>query len=97
MFKRLPWMVLLLPALAWAVGVELAVGQTQVLDVGASRGLVCDDLSIVSVELKTDPESNTNKVTLKGLKPGNTTCRAGNVALGSPVRIFEVSVHTKAD
>jgi hypothetical protein len=89
------WIVLLcllLPAAALA-DVDIAVGDSREVDVGVARGVVCDDLSIVSAEMTTAPDTQTNKVTFKGLKVGRTECRVGNVALGSPTMLIRVSVH----
>jgi hypothetical protein len=85
-------LTLLLPALALA-DVDIAVGETREFDVGISRGVVCDDLSIVSADMTTDTDTQSNRVIFKGLKVGRTECRVGNVALGSPTKLIRVSVH----
>jgi hypothetical protein len=83
---------LLLPAIALA-DVDIAIGDTREVDVGIMRGVVCDDLSIVSVEMTTNKDTQTNRVIFKGLKVGRTECRVGDVAMGSPSMLVRVSVH----
>ena len=68
--------------------IDLDVGQTMERDVGIAIGLLCDDLSIVHAELRSEtPESNVLRVT--GVQPGDTLCRAGTVP-GRPTFVFEI-------
>jgi hypothetical protein len=70
--------------------IDLEVGQTEERDVGIAIGLVCDDLSIIRAELRSEtPESNVLRVT--GVQPGDTRCRAGTVP-GRPMFVFEIHV-----
>lgn len=70
--------------------ITVEVGQTAERDVGIAIGLLCDDLSIVRVELRTrTPASNVLRVT--GVQPGDTRCRAGTVP-GRPMFVFDIHV-----
>jgi hypothetical protein len=90
------WTAVLLPMAAFADAVDLEVGETKKVDVGISRGVMCDDLSVIAVDMETDDKSQTNKVVITGLKPGSTLCRAGRIAEGNPQRMLEVTVHEKS-
>lgn len=73
-----------------ALRIEVAVGEAVARDVGFAMGLLCDDLSIVQVDLRAStPESNTFVVT--GVQEGTTLCRVGT-ALGRPSFVFEIHV-----
>lgn len=70
--------------------IDVEVGQTVERDVGIAIGVLCDDLSIIHAELRTEtPESNVLRVT--GVRPGDTLCRAGTVP-GRPMFVFEIHV-----
>ena len=70
--------------------IDVAVGESVERDVGFAIGLLCDDLSIVRVDLRAStPESNTFRVT--GVKEGTTMCRVGT-APGRPTYVFEIRV-----
>jgi len=70
--------------------INVEVGQTVERYVGIAIGLLCDDLSILHAELRTEgPESNVLRVT--GVRPGDTLCRAGTVP-GRPMFVFEIHV-----
>ncbi len=70
--------------------INVEVGQTVERDVGIAIGLLCDDLSILHAELRSEtPESNVLRVT--GVQPGDTRCRAGTVP-GRPMFVFEIHV-----
>jgi hypothetical protein len=70
--------------------IDVEVGQTVERDVGIAIGLLCDDLSILHAELRSEaPESNVLRVT--GIRPGDTLCRAGTVP-GRPTFVFEIHV-----
>jgi hypothetical protein len=72
--------------------VQLEVGATRSMDVGFARGLQCDDLTIVHAELvAASPTSN--RLVLRGLKPGRTMCRAGT--LGTPTVLVHITVTPK--
>jgi len=73
------------------ISVQLQVGQKKVLDVGLAQGLACDDGTIVRAELR-EASPTSNQLLLKGLKPGQTACRAGtaNVARSRVVNITVV-------
>ncbi|HEX3764118.1 MAG TPA: hypothetical protein VHW23_35740 [Kofleriaceae bacterium] len=73
--------------------IDVAVGETVERDVGFAVGLLCDDLSIVHAELRSEtPESNVLRIT--GVTPGDTQCRAGTVP-GRPVFVFEIHCHAR--
>src|SRR5579871_580179 len=61
---------------------DLKVRETVVVDVGGRRGIIA-----------TDEASNTNRVTLKGLKPGRTQCRAGDIKGQVPPLVMDVFVN----
>lgn len=70
--------------------IDVEVGQTVACDVGIAMGLLCDDVSIVHAELRSETaESNVLRVT--GLWSGDTLCRAGIVP-GRPMFVFEIHV-----
>jgi hypothetical protein len=94
MTRRLVWLAALAPAVALAQSVTVEVGGTAKVNVGIARGVLCTDSSIVSATSDTDKTGESNVVTLTGLEVGTTTCRAGNVALGS-VHVIEVTVKPK--
>lgn len=64
---------------AYAQGrtVTLEVGETQAISVGSSKGLFCDDTSVVKASIK-NKNAETNEVSFTGLKVGSTMCRAGS-------------------
>ncbi|HMK73699.1 MAG TPA: hypothetical protein VK454_10200 [Myxococcaceae bacterium] len=78
--------------------VKLKVGESKVLNVGLSIGLVCDDGTIVQADLETASDKE-NHLVLTGLKPGKTKCRAGtaNVASSKVVNITVVPKSPPAD
>jgi hypothetical protein len=70
--------------------INVEVGQTAERDVGIAIGLLCDDVSIMHAELRSEtPQSNVLRVT--GVQPGDTRCRAGTVP-GRPMFVFEIHV-----
>lgn len=70
--------------------IDVAVGETVERDVGFAIGLLCDDLSIIRVDLRArTPESNTFVVT--GVQQGTTLCRVGT-APNRPTYVFEIHV-----
>ncbi len=71
---------------------DVAVGHTVEVDVGYARGVVCDDTTLVEVDLVTRNDSNIFVV--KGLKVGDTTCRVGTDV--DRVQHFLFDVHVKA-
>jgi hypothetical protein len=76
------------------LSIDVEVGQTAERDVGIAIGLLCDDLSIIRAELRSEtPESNVLRVT--GVQPGNTRCRAGTVP-GRPMFVFEIHVTARS-
>ena len=77
-------------ALAQTV-VEVQVGATVRQDVGYARGVRCDDLSIINVEMSTDTNRNTNVLSITGLKAGRTLCRAG-LELNQVSYLFDIVV-----
>jgi hypothetical protein len=94
MIRRALLLALFIPAAAMADSVTLEVGATRKVNVGMARGLFCDDNTIVAGSIATDESGQANIVTLTGLSPGSTLCRAGDVALGA-TRVISVTV-TKA-
>jgi hypothetical protein len=86
-------LALALPTLAFADGgvpLQVEVGKTITVDVGYLRGLLCDDLSIVSADLR-NKSATSNELVLTGLKPGTTECRVGSI--GQPTfRLFDIRV-----
>jgi hypothetical protein len=74
--------------------VSVAVGDTAKRDVGYARGLLCDDVTIVSAEISTDTARDTNVVSFTGLKVGRTMCRAGT-QVGQTAFVFTIDVTAK--
>lgn len=73
-----------------AMRLDVAVGETIERDVGIAMGLLCDDVAMIRVELRTGtPEANTFAVT--GVKEGVTRCRVGTTP-NRPVYLFEIHV-----
>jgi len=72
--------------------VSVKVGESRQVEVGAARGLRCDDLSIVRAELREHTETN-NLLVLTGLRVGRTSCRVG-VYKGMP-SVFATVVVTR--
>src|SRR5712664_4776211 len=70
--------------------IDVAVGETVERDVGYAIGLLCDDTSLIHVDLR--PKSaETNTFVVKGVKEGTTQCRVGTM-LGRPTFLFEIHV-----
>ena len=69
--------------------IEVEVGKTIERDVGPSRGLLCDDLSIMKVDLVT--RGDTNYLVVTGEKIGATQCRVGTERY-KPGRVYDVFV-----
>jgi len=69
-----------------ARAVELQVGKTAKIDVGLSRGLNCDDPSVVDAKLVESKDKKHLVLVLKGKVAGETYCRAGT-GLGSTVLV----------
>jgi len=74
------------PPVESGTSVQLKVGQTKDLNVGMAMGLACDDGSIVRAELRAVSD-NENHLTLTGLKPGQTDCRAGTATMSRSVLV----------
>ncbi|MFN0063865.1 MAG: hypothetical protein ACKVPX_15270 [Myxococcaceae bacterium] len=74
---------------------SLQVGETLSLGVGSARGLLCDDLSVVSPNIQA--EGGQNVVRLLGLRIGKTLCRAGSDAAGGPQTFFDITVRAADD
>lgn len=55
--------------------IDVAVGQTVEIDVGTRRGLICDDVEIITPELRT--KGDTNYLVVTGVTVGSTQCRVG--------------------
>lgn len=55
--------------------IVVPLGSTVETDVGAHRGVHCDDLAIIAVELKTRNDRNYFEVTGKAI--GETLCKVG--------------------
>jgi hypothetical protein len=73
-----------------ATRLDVRVGQTIVVDVAYARGIRCDDLTVLTPELRPhDFSSNWFYVT--GLRPGTTLCRAG-VEDDFPTYLFRITV-----
>jgi len=75
-------LLLCVAAPAWAQGpvdreVEVVVGKTAQVNVGAAAGLNCDDLTVVQAKLVTSKDRTHNTLVLKALAAGETYCRAG--------------------
>lgn len=68
---------------------SVRVGATVSLDVGFARGLRCDDLTIVSAELRGETRTS-NRLYVTGLKPGVTQCRAGTTS--NPTVLVTITV-----
>jgi hypothetical protein len=66
--------------------VELEVGKSTKVDVGLSRGLNCDDLSVVDAKLEPTKDKKEVVLVLKGKAAGETYCRAGT-SLGPTVLV----------
>ena len=66
--------------------VELEVGKSTKVDVGLSRGLNCDDLSVVDAKFESTKDKKELVLVLKGKAAGETYCRAGT-GLGPTVLI----------
>jgi hypothetical protein len=100
---RAPWVLVAGLAMAGVASADdndgisqlsVEVGETVSTAVGISKGLVCDDLTVISAEMHAgDAKNNLLKVT--GLKPGETLCRIGNEMEGS--RTFVHVTVTPAD
>ena len=71
---------------ASGTSVQLKVGQKRVLNVGLAMGLMCDDGSIVRAELQAVSDKE-NHLVLTGLKPGQTSCRAGTATMSRSVLV----------
>jgi hypothetical protein len=74
--------------------VTVVVGKTETVDVGLSKGLNCDDLSVAQVEIR-NRSAESNELVITGLKPGQTWCRAGSATAGATalvkIRVVEKS------
>lgn len=90
MFRAAPLLCLVLlggPVHAQpAHAVEIQVGKTAKVDVGLSRGLNCDDTSVVDAKLVESKDKKHLVLVLKGKVAGETYCRAGT-GLGSTVLV----------
>lgn len=75
--------------------VTVAVGKTEMVDVGMARGLNCDDLTVAQVEIRTRSAEN-NQLVITGLKPGRTSCRVGTPSAG-PTVLVNIRVVDKGD
>jgi hypothetical protein len=69
--------------------VDVTVGKSIEIDVGYMRGLLCDDLSIISADLRNKSET-TNVLAITGLKEGTTLCRVGQQ--GAAFHLYEIHV-----
>jgi hypothetical protein len=73
-----------------AIPLAVQVRETASIDVGFSRGILCDDASLVRVDLRgISPTQNRFYVT--GLRPGATYCKVGTLR-GSPVVLLRITV-----
>ena len=70
--------------------VEVEVGKTVSVDVGMLRGIHCDNLDIIKVDLVTKDETH-NHFVVTGVEAGSTLCRIGT-QLGTPYRVYDVHV-----
>ncbi len=76
------------------IRLDVAVGKTVEVGVGAARGWFCDDTSILKGDMIT--RADTNYFVVTGVSPGKTSCRVGGVSSASPVSyLFEVHVTEK--
>jgi hypothetical protein len=66
--------------------VEIQVGKTAKIDVGLSRGLNCDDPTVVDAKLVESKDKKHLVLVLKGRAAGETYCRAGT-GLGATVLV----------
>nr|HEX4315936.1 hypothetical protein [Kofleriaceae bacterium] len=76
--SRLVVLLLLVATRAAADGnprIDVTVGQTVQVDVGVRRGLICDDLQIITPDLRT--LGTHNYLVITGNAPGATQCRVG--------------------
>ena len=60
----------------------VGVGKTVSTSVGLAMGVVCDDLTLISVSMATK-DKNDNQLVITGLKEGKTLCRVGNDQQGA--------------
>jgi len=81
------------PPIESGASVTLKVGQTKAYSVGLAMGLVCDDGTIVRAELRGVSDKE-NQLVLTGLKPGQTSCRAGTATM-SISRVVNITVVPK--
>lgn len=70
--------------------IVLAVGETVAIDVGTLRGMICDDIAILSAEMRAKSET-TNSFVVTGLKPGTTLCGVGTEPQRGK-RMFQVHI-----
>lgn len=91
--QRLALGMILLAATAHADGevpLQVEVGKTIEVNVNYARGILCDDVSIVKVDLVTRDDRNWFVVT--GAKPGRTSCRVGTSPVTPPWYVFAITV-----
>jgi hypothetical protein len=72
-----------------ATDLQLKVGETASVEVSALQGLMCDDMEIIRPTLEGGQASN--RLVVKGLKPGSTTCKVGTTGTGF-FRIVRITV-----
>jgi hypothetical protein len=77
-------------AVADGTRIEVPVGDTIEVNVGYAIGALCDDTSIITVDMRTH-EGRTNVFAITGIKEGSTLCRVGT-DVTRPGYLFEVHV-----
>jgi len=70
--------------------IEVTVGDSIHTDVGVLRGMRCDDLKIIKVQLVTRDTSH-NDFIVTGVEAGTTQCRVGT-DVGMPYQVFDIRV-----
>ena len=76
------WLALLIPCVATAAladevpKIEVAIGEQASRDVAIANGYLCDDPTLISVEMRQRTQTS-NEFVVTGLKAGKTLCRVG--------------------